>query len=172
MKFSSSVYSPPVSEHWMAQAYEMACLAAERDEVPVGAVLVHDGKIIGAGANDRERTGRTSAHAEILALEEFSRRSSSWRVPKDTSLFVTIEPCLMCCGALLWARVDRIFFGCEDTKNAGLSRLLPLIQSGTFDHRFSEIQGGILGENCSNLLSGYFKAKRMAQPKKGIELSP
>jgi len=150
-------------EQWMDHAYELAVGAGRRDEVPVGAVLVNkDGEAIGVGANNRERSGRTIAHAEILALEDYSKRYSQWRVPPGTSLFVTVEPCLMCTGALLWARVDQVYFGCPDPKNAGLQRLMPLIRGGVFDHAFSEIRGGVLGGRCSQLLSGYFRRKRRA----------
>lgn len=156
-------FPTPMAEHFMNQAYELALSAAEVDEVPVGALLVAEREIVGFGANHRERTHRTAAHAEIIALEEYSRRTKQWRVPPGTSLFVTVEPCLMCVGALLWARVDNVFYGCRDTRNAGMERLLPLIQQGTYDHRFQEVRGGILAERCSQLMSSYFRAKRQSR---------
>jgi tRNA(adenine34) deaminase len=149
-----------MAEQWMAQAYELAHNAAERDEVPVGAILVRDGEIIGVGANRREAQNRVAAHAEIVALEDYSRRTSEWRIFPGATLFVTAEPCLMCTGALLWARVDRIYYGCSDPKKAGIERVLPLIQAGTYDHRFIEVKGGILAERCSHLMSSYFRRKR------------
>src|SRR5580692_3781938 len=92
-------------ERWMKAALTQASSTLPFDEVPVGAVLICDGKIIGEGANRRETTQRTVAHAEIIALESYSKSARSWRVPPGTSLYVTVEPCLMCTGALLWARV-------------------------------------------------------------------
>ena len=153
-------FSLTFAEHWMSQAYELACSAERRDEVPVGALLVLNGEIIGIGANCRERTHRTSAHAEISAIEDYSQRQGQWRVPPGTSLFVTTEPCLMCTGALLWARVDNIYYGCSDPRSAGLERVLPLVRNGIYDHRFREVRGGILAERCSKLISSYFRRKR------------
>jgi len=151
-------------EKWMQSAFELALQAAEKDEVPVGAILVCNDEIIGAGANARESKAKTVAHAEIQALEDYNQRVSSWRLPADSSLYVTVEPCLMCTGALLWARVTNIYFGCADTKDAGLRRVLPLVEDGTLDHRFSKIEGGVLEEQCSKLMSGYFASKRKGTP--------
>jgi tRNA(adenine34) deaminase len=144
----------------MTKALELARVAGERDEVPVGAVLVHDGQIIGSGANERESSGRTVAHAEVLALESYSARTGQWRVPVGTSLYVTVEPCLMCVGALIWARVDTIFYGCGDPRRAGLTTLRPLIEAGTYDHRFKHIEGGINEEECATLMKDFFRRKR------------
>ena len=144
----------------MSQAYELACSAERQDEVPVGAILVLDGEIIGVGANSRERTHRTGAHAEMIALEDFNQRQGEWRVPPGVSLYATTEPCLMCTGALLWARVENIYYGCSDPRNAGMERMLPLIRGGVYDHRFREIKGGILADRCSRLISTYFRKKR------------
>jgi tRNA(adenine34) deaminase len=147
----------------MARAVALAEETMARGEVPVGAVLVAEDQILSEGANLRETTGRTVAHAEIVALESYSRSSRSWRVPPGSSLYVTAEPCLMCTGALLWARVERIYFGCLDPKNAGLTRVYPLIAEGVYDHRFQEVRGEISAEICGGLLSRYFRAKREAQ---------
>ncbi len=144
----------------MSKALELARVAGERDEVPVGAVLVHEGVVIGSGSNEREASGRTVAHAEILALEHYSARTGQWRLPIGTSLYVTVEPCLMCVGALIWARAENIYFGCGDPRRAGLTTLLPLIESGTYDHRFATVQGGILEPQCAQLMKDFFKRKR------------
>jgi len=144
----------------MSKALEVAHLAERADEVPVGAVLVAAGEIIGTGYNRRHTTGRTVAHAEILALEDYSQRASKWRVGPGVSLFVTAEPCLMCTGALLWARVENIYFGCPDPRQAGILRIHSLIEEGVFDHRFAEIRGGIMAESCAALLTEYFRMKR------------
>ncbi len=159
-----------MAEHWMYQAFELAQSAASQDEVPIGALLVKDNEIIGFGANSRERTRRTVAHAEIMALEDFGRRTGEWRVPAETSLFVTAEPCLMCTGALLWARVDNVFYGCSDPRHAGIEKTLTFIRQGTYDHRFQEVRGGILADSCSQLLSGYFRTKRQNRPPQTLEL--
>jgi tRNA(adenine34) deaminase len=147
-------------EDWMAAAVAMAEKAIALDEVPVGAVLVAHDEIIGRGFNLRESSQRVVAHAEIVALESVSLATGSWRLPSGTSLYVTAEPCLMCTGALLWARVDNIYFGCLDPKNAGLTRVSSLIAEGIYDHRFQEVQGEISAEVCGQLLSQYFRAKR------------
>jgi len=144
----------------MRLAVDLANEAEKLDEVPIGAVLIHEGKIIGKGYNLREKTGRTTAHAEIQALEDYSNQTKEWRLPQGTSLYVTAEPCLMCTGALVWARLDNLFYGALDPKGASLRTFLPMIEKGLFDHRFKEVEGGILGDVCSSLLSNYFKKKR------------
>jgi tRNA(adenine34) deaminase len=148
-------------EVWMAQALSLADKAALQLEVPVGAVLVLGDEVIGHGRNEREATGRTTAHAEIRALEDFSSRTGQWRVPPGTELYVTVEPCLMCTGALLWARVDKVFFGCKDPKNAGIEALRPLISQGVYDHRFVEVSGLISEALCADKMKTFFKAKRL-----------
>ena len=144
----------------MSQAIELAKEAAIADEVPVGALLICDDRIIGQGRNSREETHRTVAHAEVMALEDYSRKTGEWRLPPETMLMVTTEPCLMCTGALLWARVTHLYFGCSDPRNAGIFRLIHLIEAGTYDHRFKTLQGGILSRQCGQLMSAYFQAKR------------
>ncbi|NBX83283.1 nucleoside deaminase [bacterium] len=152
--------TPDLTEQFMLAALSLAEEARVLDEVPIGAVLVHEGRVIGKGHNLRETSGRTTAHAEIQALEDYNQRTKEWRLPAGTSLFVTIEPCMMCTGALLWARLDNLYFGAPDPKGAGLSLFTNLIQQGLFDHKLSEMQGGVLRESCSGLLSSYFKNKR------------
>ncbi len=159
-------------EHWMNQALELAAAAEREDEVPVGAILVRENEVIGLGANSRERTHRTVAHAEIVALEDFSRRTREWRLPPGTTLYVTAEPCLMCTGALLWARASHLYFGCSDPRKAGLQSLLESIEEGIFDHRFEVIQGGILEKECGSLLSQYFRRKRQLIRSKACAKEP
>jgi tRNA(adenine34) deaminase len=145
----------------MERALELAEQAALRDEVPIGALLVDSsGKVLAEGANQREETQQAVAHAEIQALNAYSAASKQWRVPAGTSLIVTAEPCLMCTGALLWARVENIYYGCSDPRNAGLKKVEPFIRDGVYDHRFQILQGGILEQKCAAILSGYFKKKR------------
>ena len=147
-------------EHWMQFALQLAENASGSDEVPIGALLIQEDRILGRGANTRERSQRTLAHAEILALEDYHSNHLSWRLPENVTLVSTVEPCLMCTGALLNARVENIFFGCSDPKNAGLLRMLPLIEEGVFDHRFKTVRGGILADSCGEILSEFFRRKR------------
>ncbi|MBY0372041.1 nucleoside deaminase [bacterium] len=144
----------------MHEALALARQAAERQEVPVGALLVCGGQVIGSASNRREETGRATAHAEILALEDYSQRTGQWRVPPGTSLWVTVEPCLMCTGALIWARVSEIHYGCPDPKQAGLRTLLPLIQGGAMDHKFDKVSGGIEEQACAELMKAFFQRRR------------
>lgn len=144
----------------MERAIALAKKAEEIDEVPVGAVLICDDKIIGEGWNVRETSARTLGHAEVQAIEDYNAKTKQWRLPSGTMLYTTAEPCLLCTGALVAARVETIYFGCSDTKNAGLKRILPLIEQGVFDHKFKLVQGAILEEKCASLLSNYFKKKR------------
>lgn len=148
-------------DDWMKKALELAKLAESRDEVPVGAILIHHHEILGSGFNDREATQQTLSHAELRALDDYNRKHKAWRLPPETSLFVTVEPCILCTGAMLQARVSSIFYGCSDIKHAGLGILREQIQSGRFDHRFDFIQGGILEAECREILSAYFASKRL-----------
>lgn len=152
--------SPENVEFYMQKALCLAAEAATKDEVPVGALLIQGKSVLGQGRNRREETQRTVAHAEIVALEEYSKTTGQWRLPDDTSLVVTVEPCLMCTGALLWARVSHIYYGCKDSRNAGLLRVKDLISDGVYDHRFKTVEGGFLSELCSTEMSQYFKKKR------------
>ncbi len=144
----------------MLQALALAQTAGDHDEVPVGAILVANGHTLSQGFNTREHSGKTLGHAELVALENYNAREKSWRLPPDTALFVTVEPCLMCTGALLSARLTHLYYGAADTKNAGITRIRPLIDSGVFDHRFTTVTGAIREPECAALLSAYFKAKR------------
>ncbi len=152
---------PQEREQWMDVAIGLAKAAAEHDEAPIGALLVHEGKILGQGRNRRQETQRTAAHAEFEALEQFHCTYKSWRLPVGTALIATLEPCLMCTGALLWARATYIYYGCADPKGAGLNLMLPVIESGRFDHKFAQVGGGIREGECADLLKAFFKKKRL-----------
>lgn len=147
-------------DYFIEMAIELAKEAEKLDEVPIGAVLVHQDQVIGQGYNLREKSGRTTAHAEIIALENYNQLTGEWRLPTGTALYVTVEPCMMCTGALLSARVERVFFGATDQKRAGLSRFESIINEGVFDHRFLEVRSGIAQEQCAHLISNYFRKKR------------
>lgn len=158
-------------ESWMEQAFALATAAARtHGEVPVGALLVRDSKVIATGTNERLRSERTTAHAEIMALEKYNAQSGHWRCEPGTILVVTTEPCLMCTGALLWARVDEIYYGCDDPRGAGLRRVQPLIVDGVYDHRFSLVQGGVLGGRCGDLMTGFFAQMRTKKTTPDTEL--
>lgn len=152
-----------IDEKMMALALDLARQAEAHDEIPIGAVLVQGDRILAQGCNRREETHRTCGHAEIEALEKYNAAERSWRLPPHTTLYVTLEPCLMCTGALLWARLDHIVFGCADTKNAGLLKIQPWIEQGVFDHRFRSVRSGVQGEACGEILSDYFRKKRESQ---------
>jgi len=146
--------------NWMSEALSLAKKAAEIDEIPIGCVIIHENKIISHGMNLREKSHKTTAHAEIVALENYNLTHRTWRLPEESWVFVTAEPCLMCTGALLWARAPRIVYGCSDPRQAGLNRVSPWIEQGVFDHRFQEVRGGVLEAECAQVLKDYFKTKR------------
>ena len=144
-------------EIYMSAALELARRAEEMDEVPVGAVIVRDGEII-AGAHNRRHTDKcATAHAEILAIEEACRRLGGWRLP-GAVMYVTLEPCPMCAGALVNARVERVVYGAPDIRFGALGSLFNLSEL-PLNHKLS-VSGGVLGEECRTLLSDYFRKKR------------
>jgi len=151
---------------WMSRALELARRAGLAGEVPVGAVLALGSELLAEGTNARESTFLPTAHAEIEALRSFSRARRTWRLPPGATLYVTAEPCLMCTGALLWARASRVVYGCADPRGAGLERQRPAIEAGVFDHRFENVTGGVLADEAAALLKGFF-ARRRAAPEPG-----
>lgn len=142
---------------YMRMALELAKKAAEADEVPVGALIVYEGHVIAAAENRREGDRLATHHAEILAIEEACRVRGGWRLP-DCTLYVTLEPCPMCGGAIVNARIPRVVFGAYD-KRAGVFGSAVNFNALGFNHR-PEVTGGILLEECAAVLSDYFKRKR------------
>jgi len=142
---------------YMRRAIELAKEAAERDEVPVGAVAVRDGKIIAEASNDREASKCATHHAELLCIEKSCKALGGWRLPGVT-LYVTMEPCCMCAGAIINARIPRVVFGAPDLRFGAFGSLVDLSEVG-LNHK-PEILGGVLKEECAGILSDYFKAKR------------
>ena len=128
------------------------------DEVPVGAVVVKDGKIIARANNKKERSGDATMHAEMLAVKRAQRAVGDWRL-NGCEIYVTLEPCAMCAGALINARMGKIFFGAYDTRFGCCGSLMNLPQDPRFNHR-CETVGGILEKECSKMLTEFFKAKR------------
>src|SRR5215210_802998 len=139
-------------------AIEEARLALGHDDVPVGAVVVHAGEVVGAGHNERERRQDPTAHAETLALQRAAERLGSWRL-LDTTLYVTLEPCAMCAGAIVLARVPRVVYGTADTKAGAAGSVLDVLAEPRLNHR-PAVVGGVLALECAALLTQFFAARR------------
>ena len=142
----------------MAQALAEARLAAEEGEVPIGAVLVADGRVVGRGRNARERLRDPTAHAEIIALQEASRALERWRLSGAT-MYATLEPCPMCAGALVSARIDRLVYGVADPKAGAVDTLFDLVRDGRLNHRV-EVASGVLAQECGEILREFFRQRR------------
>jgi len=145
-------------EYFMRLAMREAERARELGDVPIGAVVVRAGEVIAAGRNERELRQDPTAHAEILALREAAGADGSWRV-LDATLYVTLEPCAMCAGAIVLARVPRVIYGASDPKAGAAGSVLDVLSEPRLNHR-PEVAGGVLGEECGELLSEFFAARR------------
>lgn len=143
----------------MGLALALAEEAAAHGDVPVGAVVVTEGRVIGRGANRRERDGDPTAHAEILALRDAGRNLGRWHLG-GTTLYVTLEPCPMCAGAMVLARVERLVFGAYDPKSGAAGSVMNILQDPRLNHRV-EVQGGVLAEACGQLLRRFFHERRL-----------
>ncbi len=142
----------------MRLAMREAARASQHDDIPVGAVIVQEGEVIGAGHNERELREDPTAHAEILALQEASRALGSWRV-LDSTLYVTLEPCAMCAGAIVLARVPRVVFGATDPKAGAAGSVLDILAEPRLNHR-PQVQPGLLAQECGDMLRAFFAARR------------
>lgn len=147
-----------LDRQYMRMAIEQAHLAAQSGEVPVGAVLVRNGQVISKAFNKPIANHDPSAHAEMLALREAALADQNYRIPGST-LYVTLEPCAMCSGAMLHARVERVVFGAPDPKTGAAGSVLDLFSSKQINHQTS-VEGGIMGEECGQLLRDFFKGRR------------
>jgi len=143
---------------FMAVALDLAREAATLGEVPVGALVVRDGEIVGRGANQPIGRHDPSAHAEILALRDAASRLGNYRLPGCT-LYATLEPCAMCAGAIMHARIGRVVFGARDPKTGVAGSVIDLFAEGRLNHH-AEVVGGVRGEECGALLSSFFAARR------------
>ncbi|MBI2026419.1 MAG: nucleoside deaminase [Deltaproteobacteria bacterium] len=143
---------------FMFQAVNEARKAQRLGEVPIGAVLVHQGQVLTRQHNQKEKTQDPTSHAEILCLREASSKLGSWRLVEAT-LYVTVEPCVMCVGALLQARVGRVVFGCLEPKMGGLRSVYSLNDDHRLHHQFI-IEEGLLEDQCQSLMQNFFKLKR------------
>jgi len=148
----------PRDEYFMRLALREAERAIEHDDVPIGAVLVHEGEVLASGRNERELRQDPTAHAEVLALREAAEKLGSWRV-LDSVLYVTLEPCAMCAGAIVLARVPRVVFGAWDPKAGAAGSVLDVLAEPRLNHR-PEVSGGLLAEECGALLSSFFAGRR------------
>jgi tRNA(adenine34) deaminase len=145
-------------EYFMRLALREAERALEHDDVPIGAVVVRGGEVIGAGHNERELRQDPTAHAEILALREAARVAGSWRV-LDSVLYVTLEPCAMCAGAIVLARVPRVVFGTVDPKAGAAGSVIDILAEPRLNHR-PEVASGLLRDDCAALLTSFFASRR------------
>jgi tRNA(adenine34) deaminase len=149
---------PEKNGYFMRLALREAERARDHGDVPIGAVVVSAGEVIAAGRNERELRQDPTAHAEILALREAARALGSWRV-HDATLYVTLEPCAMCAGAIVLARVPYVVFGASDPKAGAAGSVLNVLGEPRLNHR-PEVEGGVLGEECGELLSAFFASRR------------
>jgi len=143
----------------MRMSIEQAKIAEENGDVPIGAVIVYKDQIIGKAYNQREQLKDPTAHAEIIALTQAAAYLSSWRL-NGCTIYVTLEPCPMCAGALVLARMDRLVFGCDDPKTGACGSLYNIAQDDRLNHRV-EITCGVLAEQCASLLSEFFQRRRI-----------
>jgi tRNA(adenine34) deaminase len=142
----------------MRLALREAERALEHDDIPVGSVVVQDGEVIGAGHNERELRADPTAHAELIALRDAARSLGSWRV-LDSVLYVTLEPCAMCAGAIVLARVPRVVYGTADPKAGAAGSVLNVLAEPRLNHR-PQVQPGLLAEDCADLLRSFFASRR------------
>jgi tRNA(adenine34) deaminase len=148
----------PRDEYFMRLAIREAEAALDHGDVPIGAVVVHDGEVIGAGHNERELRQDPTAHAELIALREASRALGSWRV-LESVLYVTLEPCAMCAGGIVLARVPRVVYGATDPKAGAAGSVLDVLAEPRLNHR-PAVAGGLLAAECAALLTDFFGSRR------------
>lgn len=148
----------PRDVYFMRLALREAEHATEHGDVPIGAVVVRDGEVLAAAHNERELRQDPTAHAELMALREAAGAAGSWRV-LDSVLYVTLEPCAMCAGAIVLARLPRVVYGASDPKAGACGSVLDLLAQPRLNHR-PEVAGGLLAEECGELLSGFFASRR------------
>lgn len=152
-----------MKEYFMMQALKEAKKAYDKLEVPVGAVIVKDGKIIARAYNQKEYKNDTTNHAEILAIKKASKKLESWRL-LDCDMYVTLEPCSMCAGALIQSRLRKVYIGAMDYKTGACGSVLNLLQDYKFNHNV-EVESGVLQNECEELLKNFFKKLREIKKK-------
>ena len=139
-------------------AIKEAMKAQDIDEVPIGCVIVKDNKVIARGFNKRETTQDPTSHAELKTLQKASKKLNSWRLD-DCDIYVTLEPCIMCAGAIIQSRIRHVYFGAYDPKGGALGSSIDVLAANNINHH-PEVTGGLLEEECSNILKEYFRHKR------------
>ena len=157
-----SISNPTSDTHFMRMALDLAQQAFLAEEVPVGAVLIQDGNILATGFNQREGTQDPTAHAELMAIRSASMALGSWRLT-DTTLYVTLEPCAMCAGAIIQSRIARVVFGTWDPKAGACGSICNLTAETRFNHRV-RVDSDILADDCRAILQNFFQHLRSTQP--------
>lgn len=151
-----------MEERFMREAIALANKAKKKGEVPIGAVVVYRGKIIGKGYNLRTKLQMATAHAEVRAIDRACKKLKSWRLP-ESEIYVTLEPCPMCMGAILNARIDRVYFGAYEQKGRSLTNALA--EANLLNHK-TEVKGGVLEEECAAALTSFFSEMRQREKNK------
>ena len=154
--------SVPEHERWMRAALDQARQALALDEVPVGAVVVHDGRIVGAGFNQPISASDPTAHAELVALRSAARALGNYRLT-GAALYVTVEPCLMCAGALVHARIATLVYGAPEPRSGAVASVAQALDNPALNHRVSAV-GGVLEAECRELMQSFFRRRRAAEP--------
>ena len=145
-------------EKYMRLALKEAMKAEAIDEVPIGCVIVKDDKVIARAHNVRESSNRAIGHAEMMAIEKANKKLGAWRL-EDCDIYITLEPCLMCAGAIILARIKNVYFGAYDPKGGALGSSINVLEANNINHH-PNVEGGILQKECSELISNYFSKKR------------
>lgn len=158
MRLMEPIAQSIIDENWMFKALDLARIAAKHNEVPIGAVVIYENEIVGSGFNRRESNRDPLGHAELLAIAEASKKLDRWRLIGCT-LYVTLEPCLMCAGAIVNSRLDRLVFGASDPKAGAVTSLYQTLSDTRLNHR-PEVTSGVRAQECGTLLSEFFRSKR------------
>ncbi|WP_155965015.1 tRNA adenosine(34) deaminase TadA [Streptococcus ruminantium] len=154
-------YTEEEKEYFMFQALKEARKSLEEEEIPIGCVIVKDGQIIGRGHNAREELNQAIMHAEVMAIQEANQVEGNWRL-LDTSLFVTIEPCVMCSGAIGLARIPHVVYGANNQKFGAAGSLYDILTDTRLNHRV-EVERGILEDECAQIMQDFFRQRREKQ---------
>ena len=153
----------------MREALREAGYAAAEDEVPIGAVMVWNGRVIAKGHNMTERLADPTAHAEMIAIQKACKKLGTWRL-EDCELYVTLEPCPMCAGAILQSRIKKVIYGAKDPKGGCIDSCMKMYETKGFNH-YPEVLSGILDEECASLLTNFFRKKRALKKQNKIQKS-
>ena len=145
-------------EDWMRLALDQAKLAFDQDEVPIGAVIIYNNEILATAHNEKEKNQDPTAHAEIVAIRRATAKLKHWRL-EDATLYVTLEPCPMCAGAIIQSRLKHLVYGANDLKGGAVESVVNILNHNLWNHRV-EVTAGILEEECAQLLKDFFRKKR------------